>query len=144
MQHRTIVNALISLICIAFAFGGMFSCVRNDSSNIIIDYRLKGKKHEEFDKILEYWKTSKYHNCMAESRLKMSCSGCEYVYIIVRISIDRSGRISGYTKAGENVCGQKAPEKLERCFMEYLESITFPPCLRNMTIETRLGTGLKC
>lgn len=74
----------------------------------------------------------------------MSCAGCEYIYIIFRIEINAEGRLAGCSKVGENVCGGKAPESLERCFIEYLESITFPKKLRSMTIETRLGTGLKC
>jgi hypothetical protein len=74
----------------------------------------------------------------------MNCADCEYIYIDVVVVIDKTGRMSGYTKKAEKVCRGKAPEKLERCFIDYLRSITFPENLRNMIIEMRLGTGLKC
>jgi hypothetical protein len=96
------------------------------------------------NEIHENFRKNVYYNCLSQSRLSMNCSNCIYIYIDVIISIDNKGRLCGYTKTVENICGNKASEKLERCFIDYLESITFPNNLRNMSIEIRLGTGLKC
>lgn len=85
-----------------------------------------------------------YPECLRKFRLKMSCDGCGYIYMTVVIRIDDRGQLSDYDKTGENVCGRVAPQGLERCFMEYLETITFPENLRGAVIEVRLGTGLKC
>lgn len=96
------------------------------------------------NEIQENFRKNIFRQCLDESRLSMNCSDCVYIYIKVIIVIDKKGRLSGYRKISENVCGQKATEKLERCFIDYLESISFPKNLRNMSIEMRLGTGLKC
>lgn len=131
---------MAGILCAAIGI----SCVKPSGSPVAIDYLLEGKQHEAFHAIVEQWRLSIYHGCIADSGLTMSCADCTAIFMVVRITIDRSGRMRGYTKIKENVCGHPAPEKLERCFMEYLESVTFPGCLRDMTIETRLGTGLKC
>lgn len=126
--------------CILFDF----SCVRPAGQIVYADYLLEGEKRQEFSKIIEYWRATIYPRCLRDSGLRMSCAECTSIFMVVRISIDHNGRMSGYSKTRENACGQEIPEKLERCFMEYLGSIIFPSCLRHMTIETRLGTGLKC
>jgi hypothetical protein len=120
------------------------TCVSSMESTVIIDYELKGDKRKAFNEIHDRFMHEKYPECLKKFKLSMNCSDCEYIYIIVRITIDADGRIKGYVKMRENICGEKADERLERCFIEYLESITFPVNLRNMVIETRLGTGLKC
>ncbi len=96
------------------------------------------------NEIREGFRRNAFRRCLEQSRLSMNCANCEYIYIDVVVVIDKNGKLSGYTKTGEKVCRGKAPEKLEKCFIDYLRSITFPKNLRNMTIETRLGNGLKC
>ncbi|HOT43735.1 MAG TPA: hypothetical protein PLM53_04715 [Spirochaetota bacterium] len=108
------------------------------------DHELKGAQWESINKIKEDFRKNVFRECLAQSKLSMNCSNCEYIYIDVIIVIDRNGRMCGYTKTAEKVCRGKAPVTLERCFMEYLESITFPIHVRNMSVEIRLGTGLKC
>ncbi len=134
-----------ALIVICFVFALLDSSCSGNRQNIILkDHELRGEQWQSMNQINEDIRKNVFYKCLSQSRLSMNCSNCEYIYINVIIVINREGRMCGYTKTVENVCGGKAPEKLERCFIEYLESITFPRNLRNMSIEMRLGTGLKC
>jgi hypothetical protein len=138
-----ITKILLSACAVTFMFIGP-ACISSMESTPIIDYELKGDRRKAFDEIHERWMRDRYPDCMKKFKLSMNCSHCEDIYIMVRITIDARGRIKEYVKIREDICGGKADERLERCFMESLESITFPRSLRNMVIETRLGTGLKC
>jgi hypothetical protein len=74
----------------------------------------------------------------------MTCSGCSSIFIRIVITIDNNGKIASYEKLNEKICGRKADKSLEKCFLEYFKTLTLPPGLRNIKIETMLGTGLKC
>ncbi len=111
---------------------------------IVKDYELAGDRWQSMNEIREGFRRNVFRRCLAQSRLSMNCANCEYIYIDVIVVIDKGGKLAGYSKTAEKVCRGKAPEKLEKCFIDYLRSITFPKNLRNMSIEMRLGTGLKC
>ncbi len=90
------------------------------------------------------WRRTIFPLCLKKNGLKLSCAGCESVYVRVRLYIGPDGKLARYEKTGGRACGETPPEKLERCFIEYFGSITFPKKLWNMIIETSLGNGLKC
>ncbi len=133
----------LAAVCVCFAFLSVF-CSGNSNNRTIKSHELRGDQWRSMNEIHEHFRRNVFYDCLSQSHLSMNCSGCEYIYIDAIIDIDKKGRLCGYTKIKENVCGQKAPEKLERCFIDYLKSIIFPKNLRNMSIEMRLGTGLKC
>lgn len=122
----------------------IFACFGNNQNRVIKYHELRGAQWESMNRIQEDFRKNVFRECLSQSKLSMNCSNCEYIYIDVIIVVDGKGRMCGYTKTAEKVCRDKAPAKLERCFMEYLESLTFPKNLRNMSMEIRLGTGLKC
>ncbi|HOD16963.1 MAG TPA: hypothetical protein PK307_09065 [Spirochaetota bacterium] len=136
-------HILILIVCV-IVISSFCSCTPHKNLTVIADHELRDEQWREFNAISEHFRKNVFPVCTEQLRLRMSCSGCEYIYIIFRIEINAGGRLTGCTKVGENVCGGKAPAALERCFVEYLESITFPRKLRSMIIQTRLGTGLKC
>lgn len=137
--------ASIAFLALCLAALPLFSSCSDALSTIVVkDHELRGAQWESMNRINEDFRKNVFSRCLAESKLAMNCSDCEYIYIDVIIVIDRKGHMSGYTKTAEKVCRGKAPARLERCFIEYLASITFPGNLRNMSIKMRLGTGLKC
>ncbi len=140
----TIQTHLLRTLLFVIVLCSGYSCAPHNTKTVIPDHDLRDEQWREFNAISEHFRRNIFPRCTEQSKLRMSCSGCGYIYILVRIEINADGKLSGYTKVGENVCGGKAPAALERCFIEYLESITFPRKLRSMIIETRLGTGLKC
>lgn len=85
-----------------------------------------------------------YSKCLKKFKLEMSCSGCSYIHMKAVIKIDSRGKLSGYKKTGENVCGRKISPELEKCFMEPLKNQVFDETLKNTSFEVMLGTGLKC
>jgi hypothetical protein len=134
---------IIILILLAVCLGSGLSCVTRPAT-VIRDYDLRGDQWKEFNDFRDTWVRNSFPRCLEQSKLHLTCDGCEKIYIVVRITINSDGKMVGYEKISEHVCGRPAPAKLERCFIEYLESIIFPRKLRSMIIETRLGNGLKC
>jgi len=90
------------------------------------------------------WMRNGYSECLKEFGLKMKCSGCEYVFIKVELSVDTDGRLTGCRKINDNVCGRSATVLQEECLLRRLKSMVFPQSLRGKKFETMLGTGLSC
>ncbi len=116
----------------------------NSKHAIVKEYDLPDKQWRRWNEIKEFWMKNEYLPCLKRFKLRMSCSHCEYIFIKVELKIDAEGRLIGYKKIGENICGKKAGKKLEECLLKYFKNLVFPEELRNMTIEASLGTGLKC
>ncbi len=107
-------------------------------------YELTDEQWASYYKISDHWRRTVFPLCLKQNGLKLTCAGCESIYLAVRLHIGPDGKLSRYERMSDHVCGGKSTEKLERCFIEYFESITFPENLQNMIIETKLGNGLKC
>ncbi|MCU0847173.1 MAG: hypothetical protein MUD12_04730 [Spirochaetes bacterium] len=90
------------------------------------------------------WMRNCYPECIKEFGLKMKCSGCEYVFIRVELSVDTDGRLAGYRKIKDNICGKNATVSQEECLLKRLKGMVFPRSLRGMKFEAVLGTGLSC
>ncbi len=123
-----------------------FSCAGLFQSEPVLvkDYELKGKQRSEWNGIYDNWFRNDYHQILLKFNLHMNCSDCEYVYIRARLHVAGSGKISNIDIIEEHICRGGASEKLREAFMKYFRDITLPKGLRNMIIETMLGTGLKC
>lgn len=144
MFNKMLRSFFIIILLFTVTAGLNSSCAAIKPLTVVRDHELRDEQWRDFNAISEHFVRNVFPRCLSQSKLKLTCSGCEYIYIIVRIEINADGRLVGYSKIRENVCGRHAPGNLERCFIEYLESITFPGNLRSMIIETRLGNGLKC
>lgn len=137
---------LTMLVFISGTF--LFSCQENlktDQVNFPVkEHELPPAQWKAWNELKEKWMGSEYRDCLKKSDLKMSCSGCEYIYMDVILEIDKQGHLQSYTILKENVCGEKARKELQECFLKYFQEITFPPELKGWKIEAKLGTGLKC
>lgn len=107
-------------------------------------YELKGDSWKDWNKIYENWMKNEYHKILKENKLKMTCSGCENIYLDVVLNIDSTGKMTFYKLVDSKKCSEKFSKKLEIQFMKSFFNLKFPPSLRNMFFEARLGTGLKC
>ncbi len=125
---------------------GALYCVKNikDPAGPVKDYELEEGQRREWNAIKEKWFRNDYRKILKQFNLKMNCSDCEYVYMTVRLRVDDSGRISEFEIIKEHICRGGATEKLREAFLKYFKDIVLPESLRNMIIETNLGTGLTC
>jgi len=135
---------IIPIMAIALSAALIIACGTTQPIVVVKEDELEGKQWRAYQEIRERWMKEAFSSCLTKQHLKLSCSGCEYIIIVYRIVIDGKGRIVAYEKIRGNICGATSSPELEQCFIQYLTSITFPQPLRNMTIEVRLGTGLKC
>jgi hypothetical protein len=139
IQHTT-----VSLLSVAIIGCAACATPKTERTSVIKDHELKGEQYRAWQEIRNYWFKNIYRECLRSHNLKMSCSGCEYIYIRVVITIDRKGKMVSCEMVGERVCIDKASESLESCFTDYFRTLTFPRELRGLRFETMLGTGLTC
>lgn len=111
---------------------------------VLKSYELKGDSWTDWNKIYQNWMKNEYHKILKENKLKMNCSGCENIYLEVILNIDSTGKMTFYKLVNSKKCAEKFSKKLEIQFMKSFFNLEFPPSLRNMFFEARLGTGLKC
>ncbi len=114
------------------------------SSDVLKYYELKGEAWKDWNAISQNWMKNEYHKILKENKLKMTCSGCEYIYLDVVLNIDSTGKMTYYKLINSNKCSEKFSKKLEIQFMKSFFNLKFPDSLKNMYFEARLGTGLKC
>lgn len=114
-----------------------------DSSKALSVYELKEAQWKEWAKIEEEWK-KEYSKILKEQKIKMSCSGCESVYMEVVLCIDEDGKLKYYRLVKTKKCGAEFSKGLEIRFMKWFFTKQFPAELYNTRFQVRLGTGLKC
>ena len=117
---------------------------KTSSQRPIKTHELPDEKFRQWTSIKDRWLRNEFPLCLKRYNLEMSCSGCEYIYITVELTIDGDGRLVQYKIIHENICGKRASKQIEKCFMRYFKTIVFPKELRNLTIVANLGNGLKC
>ncbi len=111
---------------------------------IIKTHDLNTQQWHVWDSISNYWLKNEYTACLKKNNLKLSCGHCESIYLVVNLYINNDGKLSKYDIVKDKVCGSKATTKLKNCFLNYFNTIVFPPPLRNINIQAHLGNGLKC
>lgn len=113
-------------------------------SQVLKSYELKGDSWKDWNKIYQDWMKNEYNKILKANKLKMTCSGCENIFLDVVLNVDSTGKMTFYKLVNSNKCSEKFSKKLEIQFMKSFFNLEFPPSLRNMYFEARLGTGLKC
>jgi len=131
---------MIILLLITFAINASAQI----DSNYVWSYQLEGKAWKNWDSINHVWMKEVYSPCLKENKLKMSCASCVYIYIDAGFTIDECGKLVDIKIFKENICSNKASDKLKKCFFEYFLNMVFPLSLRNKKIVSKFGTGLKC
>jgi hypothetical protein len=116
--------------------------VKKDS--VIKEKDLSDSQWKEWYRLDTTWTKYMFPSCLHENKIKLSCGKCESVYITVQMKIDSSGQMVRYTLISGKMCGEKIPEKLVSCFLDFFKFLEFPACLRNIILEVKLGNGLKC
>lgn len=140
-------NNILSILLFLFSLSVFSQEVSMDSassSQVLKSYELKGDSWKDWNKIYQDWMKNEYHKILKENKLKMNCSGCENIFLDVILNIDSTGKMTFYKLVNSNKCSEKFSKKLEIQFMKSFFNLEFPPSLRNMYFEARLGTGLKC
>jgi hypothetical protein len=140
---KTIICGLV-MLSIAAALPISLASQETPSPAVVKDYRLPDEARAEWRKIKNAWMDSAYGECMKKLKLKMNCSNCVSVIFTVAMTIDKEGKLAGYKKVRQSVCGSDLTPEQEECFMKYFRELIFPPALRGITFETILGTAMGC
>jgi hypothetical protein len=122
----------------------LLTCSEQTRREPVPEYRLKGKAEESWRRIKEAYYRDAFTPCLAEKKVVVSCGGCTGVMLRGVIHIDKKGRFSGFEKTFGRYCGSTMPAGVEGCFMQFFESVEFPPELRGLSIQMDLGRALKC
>jgi len=144
MKKTNCVLLMFSACFLLFGCNKTQNPVRPDSPKRILSYELTGSAWTDWKAIDADWMKNHYWTCLEKLNLKMSCAHCENIYVDVELHINAEGRLESYKILKENICENKITPELEESFLAYFKELTFPESLRNLIIEARLGTGLKC
>ncbi len=131
---------LLPLFCIIFQLH-VFS---QKNYTFIREADLTGKQQAAWYSFDTTWKKHIFPGCLLENHLKLSCAHCDNIYIDVKLKIDSTGKLVSYEKTGGEMCGQEVTDKLVKCFLDFFYFLEFPPELRNVILEVKLGSSLKC
>jgi hypothetical protein len=138
----TILTGILLLFSNTDSFAQKQDLMKSDS--VIEVHNLNQDQWHVWDSIDNYWLKNEFPLCLKNNKLKLSCSGCENIYLVVNFYIDNEGKLTKYDIVKEKVCGGTATAALKKCFLSYFQTLVFPPPLRNINIQVRLGNGLKC
>jgi len=107
-------------------------------------YNLNSTKYKAWKIIEQEWMSKEYDKILKENKLKMTCNGCENIFMDAIITVDSIGKLKAYKTVKTKKCAQELSKKLEVRFIKWFVDLKFPTELYNSTFEIRLGTGLKC
>lgn len=107
-------------------------------------YELPSAKYKAWKIIEQQWMSKEYGKILKENKLKMTCNGCENIFMDVVFAIDSTGKLKEYKTVKTRKCAGEFSKKLEERFVKWFFSLPFPAELYNLKFEVRLGTGLKC
>jgi len=100
--------------------------------------------YKSWQNIESVWYHNDYKKCLTENKLKLSCESCESIIMVVNFNIDSTGKISDYKIISDKMCNKRFTPQLKVRFLEFFLNFIFPPELRSIMIQVRLGDSLKC
>jgi hypothetical protein len=107
-------------------------------------YDLTREQSQAWRTIEQEWLKTEYPKILLQQKLKMNCSGCENIYMDAIFTIDAQGRLKRYELVNSKKCADKFSKVLAARFTDWFFAAQFPPVLRELSFEVRLGTGLSC
>lgn len=107
-------------------------------------YELKGTAYLQSDSILNVWMKNEFPHILKKNKLKLTCAGCYSIHMDVVLAVDENGKLLTSKIINTKCCGEEFSQRLESQFLEYFNTLIFPPSLRSLSFQYRLGTGLSC
>ena len=132
------------LLLSAFIAALAFSCSGQSRGEPVMEYRLSDRAAASWKEVKDDFNKKGFIPCLAQKKVKVSCAGCTAVIVRGVLHIDSTGRGFRFTKTYGRYCGSELPLDVEKCFMNFFETVDFPPELRGLSIQVDLGRGLKC
>lgn len=140
------------LFIVAFVF---FSLEINAQTDIVVNkdtvlaYRnLSAVQKAAWDSLEEKWQYDIFRPECSASGFRQDCIVCGDIAWTVIFKVDANGKLSNLTIVlAEVLCDEKTPEQkkaLEEKVLEWFRQQTFPPVLRNTSIEDRVGRFTRC
>lgn len=111
---------------------------------VIREADLQGKQFQSWYAFDTTWTKHILPGCLLENHLKVSCEHCGSIYLNVRLKIDSTGKLISHEKISGTICENELSDKVVNCFLEFFYFLEFPPELRNIILEVKLGKALKC
>jgi hypothetical protein len=132
------------ILLIAFCLIIQFQVFSQKNDSITRESQLRGKKYKAWHHFDTLWTRNIFPACLLENHLKLSCAECESIYFDVQLKINSAGKLVSHKVISSNMCGKDITTKLVKCCLDFFYFIEFPPELRNIILEVKLGNGLKC
>lgn len=132
-----------SLFLLSFLLLNTFQA-QESKDTLVKSYELPSAQYKAWKIIEQQWMSKEYGKILKENKLKMSCNGCEAIFMDVVLKIDSVGKLKEYKTVKTRKCAGEFSKKLEELFLKWFLNLSFPSELYDLKFEVRLGTGLKC
>ena len=98
--------------------------------------------------LFDSWLCNKFRLSLRALHYKQNCIQCGDIYFVTRFYVDQEGHVSKYKIVREEIdCSSKTAQQnneLRKTITNGFVSLIFPPSLKNMTIEARMGEVTRC
>jgi hypothetical protein len=98
--------------------------------------------------LFDSWLRNEFRPSLKKLHYKQDCMQCGDIYFITRFYVDQEGHVSKYKIVREEIdCNNKTDQQnneLRETITNGFEAWIFPPSLKNMIIEARMGEVTRC
>ena len=98
--------------------------------------------------LFDSWLRDKFRASLKALHYKQDCIQCGDIYFVTRFYVDQTGHVSKYKIVREEIdCRGKTAQQnneLRKTITDSFGTWIFPPSLRNVIIEARMGAVTRC
>jgi hypothetical protein len=103
---------------------------------------LSKAQYSSWKNIEQKWLSEKYYPFLKKEKIKLSCAGCESVYVWLVFKKDNSNTTYDIIKSKK--CGGDFTGRLLSELKKLLNEIILPVEFNNTVFRTSIGSALKC
>ena len=115
---------------------------------IITTEQMNKDKLQAWNTLFDSWMRDTFRPILKALHYKQDCIQCGDIYFVTRFYIDQEGHVSKYKIVREEIdCSSKTAQQnneLRKMITSGFVAWIFPPSLKNMIIEARMGEVTRC
>ncbi len=118
------------------------------AQQVVTAKEMSNEQLEDWNKLCEDWLQSSFRPGLRALHYNQDCVQCADIYFVIRFYVDHAGLVNRYEIVREEIdCRAKTPQqndKLRETITAEFATWVFPPSLRDIIIEARMGVVTRC
>jgi hypothetical protein len=115
---------------------------------IITTEQMSEQQLAAWNSLFDSWRRDEFWPGLETLNYKQDCVQCGDIYFVTRFHIDQQGQVSKYQIVREEIdCRGKTTRQnneLRKAITRSFSGWIFPPSLRNVVVEVRMGEVTRC